>query len=528
MLFKKNKDLETQVVATEKVTKPKKLKNQALFKKGGYSLLITALVLAGIIVINVLTSALANRVNLEFDMSVGKANTISEENVEYIKSVEKEIDITVCADKDTYEQYLASYATTLYNATGSSEYYAQTVNILDKYGDYNDNITVTFVDPQSTEFLEISAKYTSVTPAYGDVIVSTEHNGKERFKHVTFEDIYELYDEGGYAAYGYSQYQIVGNNIETAITGAIAYVESEKDKKVGILAGHSSYDYTEKYVSLLNDNNYETEVIEDTLVTSISSDYDLILLMAPTTDFIAEELDAIAEYLDNDGNLGKGLIFFADATNPALPNLYEFLAQWGIFIEEGILFETDDYYRLTDDPSTLRIYMPDGATQCVTGTNVPMTETEPIEENVEVETVMNTTNTVVNAPLGSAADYSDYTEDDLGEYSGVIEACKSDTNDDGDEINSYIYAFSSIGYIQSDWAEYDTLYNKNICLDAADTCANVGDAGISFVSKTITNESFADSVTAAGSAVIRLIFMILLPIVTIAVGVYIFIRRRNA
>ncbi len=527
MLFKKN-DTEIQAVATEKVAKPKRLKNQALFKKGGYSLLITALVLAGIVVVNILASVLANRVNLEFDMSTGKANTISKENVEYIESVEKKIDITVCADKDTYEQYLSSYAASLYNATGSSEYYAQTVNIVDKYANYNDNITVTFVDPQSTEFLEISAKYTSLNLAYGDIVVSAEHDGKERFKHVTFEDIYELYDEGGYAAYGYSQYQIIGNNVETAVTGAIAYVESEKDKKVGVLTGHSAYDYTKNYIELLKDNNYETEVISDALVTSIKSDYDMLLLMAPTTDFIAEELDAIAEYLDNEGKLGKGLIFFADATNPALPNLYEFLAQWGIAYEEGILFETNDYYRLTDDPTTLRIYLSDGSTQCVTGTNVPMTEVEPTEKDVTVTPIMTTTNTVVNAPLGSAADYSDYTEDDMGEYMGVLESCKEGTTDDGEKVKSYIYAFSSIGYIQSEWAEYEALHNKNICLTAADTCANVGDAGISFVSKTISNESFAQSVTAAGSAAISLIFMILLPLATIAVGVYIFIRRRNA
>lgn len=527
MLFKKNKDTELEAVATEKAIRPKRIKNQALFKKGGYSLLITSLVLAGIIVVNILASALANRVNLEFDMSVGKANTISKENIEYIKGVEKKIDITVCADKDTYSEYLASYAGTLYNATGSSEYYTQTVNIIDKYADYNDNITVNFVDPQSTEFLEISAKYTSLTPAYGDIIVSTEKDGKERYKHVTFEDVYELYDEGGYASYGYSQYQIIGNNIETAVTGAIAYVESEKDKKVGVLTGHCSYDYTKKYIKLLNDNNYETEIISDALVTSIKSDYDMLLLMAPTTDFIAEELDAIAQYLDNDGKLGKGLVFFADATNPVLPNLYEFLAQWGIAYEEGILFETNDYYRLTDDPTTLRIYLSDGSTQCVTGSNVPMTEVEPAEENVTVTSLMTTTDTVVNAPLGSTAEYADYTEDDMGEYVGVIEACKSQTID-GEEAKSYIYAFSSIGYIESEWAEYNSLYNKNICLDAADTSAGVADSGVRFVSKTITNESFADSVTAAGSTVIRLIFMILLPLATIVLGVYIFIRRRNA
>lgn len=54
------------------------------------------------------------------------------------------------------------------------------------------------------------------------------------------------------------------------------------------------------------------------------------------------------------------------------------------------------------------------------------------------------------------------------------------------------------------------------------------DTGISFVSKTITNESFADSVSETSAGIVRIIFMGLLPVACIAAGVYIFIRRKNA
>ena len=52
--------------------------------------------------------------------------------------------------------------------------------------------------------------------------------------------------------------------------------------------------------------------------------------------------------------------------------------------------------------------------------------------------------------------------------------------------------------------------------------------GISFVSKTITNESYSDSVSQSSANVIRIIFMFILPIASIAAGIYIFIRRKNA
>ena len=46
--------------------------------------------------------------------------------------------------------------------------------------------------------------------------------------------------------------------------------------------------------------------------------------------------------------------------------------------------------------------------------------------------------------------------------------------------------------------------------------------------RTITNESFSDSVTESSAQIIRILFMLVLPIVCIALGIYIFIRRKNA
>ena len=60
----------------------KLLKNTLFAKKGGYSIALTAMVLVGIIVFNILVTALSNRFILEFDMTAQKQNSISEENIE--------------------------------------------------------------------------------------------------------------------------------------------------------------------------------------------------------------------------------------------------------------------------------------------------------------------------------------------------------------------------------------------------------------------------------------------------------------
>ena len=89
-------------------------------------------------------------------------------------------------------------------------------------------------------------------------------------------------------------------------------------------------------------------------------------------------------------------------------------------------------------------------------------------------------------------------------------------------------AFSSVEFIYSQYSDYYNVSNKDIAFAASERAANAENIGISFISKTITNESFADKVTESSVAVIRAIFVIIIPIIIIATGIYVYIKRRNA
>lgn len=521
----------------KKEKKPKKLKNQALLRKGSFSVAITAAVLAGIILLNVLVGALSKRFVLEFDMSAEKENSMSEENIDYLKNLDAEVQITVCATPEDYEGgYMSYYAQNLYGVTSdATDYYKQTIKLLDKYPAYNDKISLRYIDTQDSKFTEISSKYSNEKLSYGDIIVSCTNNGSERYKIVGFSDVYNLSEDSTYAAYGYTTSTVGGNNVETAVTSAIAYVTSNKTKKAALITGHSKNDYTSDYQTLLKENNYEITVISDSMIGSISDEYDAVIIAAPTTDFLGSELDAISAFLENDGKLGKGLIFFADASAPYLTNLYDFLEQWGIAVGEGILFETNSQNYMPDDPMTLGSYptssdndITKGMNLCITGYNVPITAAFESEGNITVTSLMSTPESVVAAPVGTAASWTgadDYTKQS---YSSVIQAEMSDYDDDNNEISSYVLAFSSIEFIQSEYNEQPSVANKNITLAAAERAVGAENTGISFISKTITNESYSDSVTDSSAGIIRILFMFILPIACIALGIYIFIRRKNA
>ena len=255
----------------EKNKRQKKLKNQALLKKGSYSVAITAIVLAGIIVLNILVGVLSKRVSLEYDFSSDKKNSLSAENVKYVKNVKKDVSVIFCTSEDTYVDSMSYYAQQYNVISGGNEYYEQTLKIVNKYAAYNSKIKLEYVDPQSADFTKISAEYPNEKLSYGDIIVSA----KNRHKIIKYTDIYSLSDDQTYAAYGITSSTVTGNNIENALTGAISYVLSDKTIKVAFLTGHSSADITADYKTLLSDNNYEIETITDNVITNISSEQSL-------------------------------------------------------------------------------------------------------------------------------------------------------------------------------------------------------------------------------------------------------------
>ncbi len=519
----------------KKDKKPKLLKNQALLKRGSYSLAITAAVLAGVIILNVLVGALSNRFVLEFDMSTDKTNSISAENIDYIKSVDEEIEVIMCADAESYTGGYMSYYAQQYNVTSdATQYYEQTLKLIDKYADYNKKINVRYIDTQSTEFAEIASKYTNENLTYGDILVSCTKNENERYKKIGFTDIYSIAEDDTYASYGYSTSYVDGNNIETALTSAIVYVTSDETKKLAVLTGHSSYDYTESYISLLKQNNYEVDVISDSIITKISNEYDAVIIAAPTQDFLGSEIDVLSDFLENDGALDKGIVFFADVAAPYLTNFYDFLTQWGISVQEGIVYETDTNNHMPDEPTTLGSYssgkddITGSMNICITGYNAPITAAFEKQEAMTVTSLVETTGTTVIAPVGATASWDGANSADAKVYSTLIQSEKLDYNDDNEAICSYVLAFSSIEFITSQYNEQTSVSNKNMLLAAAERAADADDMGITFVSKYIENESFSDKVTEGSVSTMRIIFMIFLPIVLIALGIYVYIKRRNA
>ncbi len=531
---KKEKKAKAPRIRKPKAEKPKKIKNQALLKKGSYSLALTAIVIAAVIALNILVGALSSRFVLEFDMTADKVSSINEKNAEYIKSIEDEIEVILCADEEGYGGGYMQYYAQAYNVNDSNadSYYQQTVKLIKRYNDYNKNIKVKFMDTQSDEFVAIASEYSNDNLSYGDIVVSSQKDGVKRHKVLTYTDIYELTEDSTYAAYGYSISTVSGNKIETALTGAIDYVTSSESKKIAVYTGHSSKDYTADYLKLLRDNNYEVTAIEDMLIAEIPSEYDAILIAAPSIDFVGSEIDAISEFLDNDGNYGKGLLFFADVTAPYLPNLYEFLSDWGIVVEDAVLYETTSANHISGNPLALGSYpegdddITKGAKIVITDNNVPLTAAFEEEGYLEVKTLISSLESTIAAPKGTTAGWTGADDYEKKSYATVLQSKLYKYDEDNNVISSYILAFGSTDFLSSQYNEQSSVFNKEMTLAAAERAVGADTSDVYFISKTIGSESFTP--IESTTAIMRVLFIFVIPIAIIGAGIYVYIKRRNA
>ena len=166
---------------------------------------------------------------------------------------------------------------------------------------------------------------------------------------------------------------------------------------------------------------------------------------------------------------------------------------------------------------------------CISGSNVPLIGSDD-QKGYTVTPLVITSGSVIAVPKDTAADFSATDTYEKKNYATVIESQrgKSVVSADEKNSNSFVTVFSSSYFLDSEYNENQSVSNKNIALSVTETNCGIKESDISFVEKSITNESFADKVTASKATVILVIFMFVIPLALLGMGIYIYIKRRNA
>ncbi len=521
-----------------------KLRNKKALKYGGFSIALIAIVIAVAIVVNVFFSLLAERVNLDIDISLSGRNTLSQENIDYLKTVDKEVNIYVLSEKAYYQSYVSEIAEQYYQAQDTTGvYFEQTLTLLELYGVYSDKINVEFIDVQKPSANNILKDYSEYSVSPADILIECTHkidgNEIKRTAVLSFEDIYYLTDETGYASY-YGYYTVSGNNLETALTGAIYKVTSAETKKVLLMSTHCKPDSMSTFVELLKINNFDVDTQEGNVVTEISKDYDIVIISAPTEDFMVEELELINEWLYNSGERGKGVMFFASPASPELPILKGFLEEWGVGYDDGLLFETDGSNHTTNDPMTLfftavadeseyegALTLRESAfTKLASGGNVPLFrifETEGARSTYQI--AINPKSTVVVAPMGTDFDWEPDAGLETDRYANMLLSVEEEYDEENVLHSSYIATFSSYDFANVEWLKSNGYGNSATLIKAAMLLSGAEETNISFKMKSEQIGTFYTAVTSETAFVLGIIFQIALPVLIIALGIFVYVRR---
>lgn len=535
-----------------KSEKSSKLRNAAALRQGGFSVAITAVVIAVIVVINVLFGVLADRVNLDLDISLSGDNTLDEQNVEFIKNIDRDVVITVCCEESAFidscayvaEQFYGAYDETG-NSDGVYDYFEQTLTLLDLYDVYSDKITVRFANPYDTSFSALRQEYSNIDIC--DILVEANHtiNGETavRSQLLTFEDIYYMtQDEASF--YGGSTSIISGNNLETALTSAIYKVTSAESKQALVLGTHCTEETLTQYTEYLEMNNFDTSVFSGDILNEMSSEIDLLLISQPVEDFAVEELDIIDEWLYNGGLRSKGIMFFASPSSPYMPNLYSYLEEWGVSVGEGILYETDEQNNVFNLGSTTNKFVTLEASALKGETkeeykgimennglmfatdNVPLYQLFETEGIRAVDTIAVTpSDTVVIKPLDADDEWQPDGSYDQSIYPGLLIASEADYVDNV-LYTSYVAVFSSPTFAAYEWLSYYP-QNADSMLVSARMLSGAEDDGISFDMKKNEEATFSGVIDYYDYKTVEVIFQWIIPLSLVVIGIVVFVRRKR-
>ena len=494
----------------EKLKVKRNLKDVPYFrnKHGSYSVGMTVLVVAVIIVLNLVVGQIPEAYR-NIDVSSTKIYDISDTSKDLLKGLDDKIDMKVLAVKDETDDRITTF--------------------ISKYAALSDKIKVEWIDP----VLHPSA-LTEYNTSQNTIYVSCEATGKSTT--ISFDKIL-VSDSSSYYYSGSSSYTSFDG--EGQLSSAVNYVTSDVQKKIYTVTGHGEDSLSTTITDLMTKNNYTTEELNLLMTDSIPDDCDLLLMDGPTNDLSDDEVSLLSGYL---GEGGKVMCLLGDTGLASLPKLAGLLKDYGIEGADGYIadpqrcYQNQPYYifpvmNLSGD-------MADGiSSQMVLLMNSRgLTTTDPARDTITTSAFMTTSEqayavteedqkqgtydlgVVATETISSDSDSSDDTSSDSD---SSTDTSSDDSTESKESRLTVISAGSLIDQQITD--AFSQLENTQVFMNAV-TANFEGVTNLSIEAKSLTTEY--NTVQHAGGFSILVVFGI--PAVILIGGFVVWFRRRKA
>ena len=394
------------------------------------------------------------------------------------------------------------------------------------------NITIwlIFFLSSSTITTKITIEYVDLTanPTYVNKYENEELYGGEyivscgdKYRVLTTEeDLFEI----GYTS-DYSSTEVQGINVEPAVTTAILNVTSENQIKVQFVEGFGEYN-ADSFKNLLEQNNYDVSTVS-TLTEDIGADTQALVLFTPSVDLDETSTQKIKDFLNNNGEYGKNLIYVSSDIQAEAPNIDALLEEWGMKLGEGVVAETD-YSKLLS-PNSYYISVADyNNTEYTDGlkdTSLPMVVgyTRPVEitdENTATSILVTST----SARLVPFDADETFTLDDAEDSQYNVAAVGTKVS--GEEaIASNVAVFGSALAFDETAIKISSYNNGAYIVNMVNKLTDNQDEGIAIDGKDLTNPALG--ITTDQIYTWTVICMGVIPVAIVIFAIVIWVRRRN-
>ena len=479
--------------------KIKKLFQTTGTKQGSFSIGVTAIVIAIVVVANMIIGQLPEKYR-NIDVSSTKIYEISDTSKDLLKELDHKVTLTVLAVKDETDDRITTF--------------------LSKYAGLSKNVSVKWIDP----VLHPSA-LTENSAEKDTIVVKCEDTGKSTT--VAFSDIIVQDMSSYYYTGSASESEFDG---EGQLTSAINYVTSDASQTVYRTSGHGESTFSTTISDLMKKNNYNVEELNLVMNTEIPDDCDLLMMHAPTNDLSQEEADVLKNYLKSGG---KVMLILGDTTSEQLPNLMGILSDYGMKEADGYIadpkrcYQGNAYY-LFPQLSVSGDLANGISSQMVLLANTHGLElSDPARDTISVNAFMSTTNNAYAVTEDAQTE---------GSYTLGVVATESISKDDGDDTKdenstddsetrkSRLTVISSASMIDSQITDaFTTLENTTLFMNAV-TANFDGVKNISIEPKSLSVEYN----TVQHSGLLSLLVIFGVPIVLLIGGFSVWYRRRKA
>jgi hypothetical protein len=490
----------------------KKPKNRKL-TRGAMSILLTALFIAGVVLINIILSVVTDSHPLYIDVTENASYQLQKETKEYLSEVKDPVDIYVLQKETDFES----------GDSSTYKYRVQANKLIHAMENSSDNITLHYVD--------LAAEPTFTTP-YTQVDWTKSHailvKSGDLYRAVDLTDLFD-FDQEQYSQYG--TIVITGQKVEQALTTAIVNVTTKEKTKVTVLTGQGEQDMS-AFTKLLENNAYEIETVS-LLNESISDDSEFVIIYDPDVDLDDKAYETLTKWLDNDGKFGHNLFYFPNDQHKLsdFPNLNALLADYGMEVQYGYIYENSENYIIPGANHYISIYdygEDTAYTENLRNSSIPvvMMLTMPVK----------ITDDTMAKPLLTSSDKSflfprDMEEKDLKSFEPKTESLNGAAigiRNDGTEgsKNSSVVVIGSYDALTSNYLSTTAYNNAAYFVNLFNTLSNRDDISVVIEGKDpSSNELGITSMNAILFPSILVRFVI--PIAVLVIGLIIWIRRRH-